>query len=69
MAHKRPTPDTTPPRARRPRTAVLAVAKGRVGKKRSGQRLQRQANTHLLHHVLLALVVQVHLYGAERPCT
>mmetsp|Transcript_22569 Transcript_22569/g.69748 ORF Transcript_22569/g.69748 Transcript_22569/m.69748 type:complete len:281 (+) Transcript_22569:49-891(+) len=35
----------------------LAVCKGRIGEKRGCHRLQRDADAHLLHHVLLALKV------------
>ena len=47
-------------------TCVRAVPEGRVGEQGGGDRLERDADAHLLHHVRLVLEVYVHL---RRPCT
>ena len=42
----------------------LAVEEGRIGEERGGDRLERQADAHLLHHVGFAREVEIGLDGA-----
>ena len=42
----------------------LAFGEWRIGKQRSGNRLQRQRDAELFHHVGFGGVIQIHLHGA-----
>ena len=44
--------------------AGLSLDEGRVGEQRRGDRLERQPDPHLAHHVELGLEVQIDLHGA-----
>ncbi len=42
----------------------LALGEGRIGEERRGERLQRQADAELAHHVGLALEIEIYLHRA-----